>query len=163
MSCDIHIFAERRIRKSLKWKKVGDMFTVDEDWKDFYKKEKIDNPFYWQNYGLFGFLADVRNYAESESIIPARGMVVGLSPEVQKMYDEAREDPTYHSFSYLKLSELLEFDYNKTFTNKRSGSDDYGRIMTYRDFLGKNFFIHLKELEKIGPPKDVRVVFWFDN
>jgi hypothetical protein len=152
MSCDITIFAEAK--KKGKWQKVKKCFTSQEG-------KKTEHPFGWQNYGLFGFLADVRNYSGSETIKIPAGVPVGLSQEVQSEYEQAKESACCnHSFSYLRLSDLLAFDYDKKFVNVRS---DPPEVVTYREFLGDLFFTNLKELQTLGAVNDVRVIFWFDN
>lgn len=82
-----------------------------------------------------------------------------------------------HSASFLSAKELLEFDYDKEFWNRRVSKqigpnswtgaglaeEGEGKIVTYRDNLGEWFFKHLGELAQLGNPEDVRIVFWFDN
>lgn len=38
-----------------------------------------------------------------------------------------------------------------------------GTQMTYRQFLGENFFKDLEIMKTLGPPEDIRVVFGFDS
>ena len=54
MGCDIHSYAERKTSKGY---------------------EIIDglHPLDWRSYGLFGFLAGVRNYSAVTPIVPRRG------------------------------------------------------------------------------------------
>ncbi len=160
MSCDITIFAEVKNKQSGRWEKVGDVFSLRD--KEDSKKEKTDHPFYWQDYGLFGFLADVRNYSESASISKPKGIPNDVSDDIHdKWLEYGGED--HHSNSHLKLSELMSFNYEKKFINRRGQDEDFGKTMTYREFLGETFFIHLNELKQLGYPADVRIVFWFDN
>jgi hypothetical protein len=79
-------------------------------------------------------------------------------------------DDNYHSHSYLTLRELIEFDYDKTFWNRRItftgaslAKEGEGTIISYRENLGEFFFTHLEELKQLGDLDDVRIVFWFDN
>lgn len=154
MSCDITIFAEVRIKKTLNWEKVKKIFS-------YYDKKKAAGPFAWQNYGLFGFLANVRNYSKCETIKKPMGLPLQLSQGVQAEWESEKWNS--HSASYLKLSDLLAFDYDKTFVNQRANDEDYLKTMTDREFLGDLFFTNLKELQQLGEPNDVRVIFWFDN
>ncbi len=154
MSCDITTFAEVRIKKTLQWEKAKKVFS-------YYDNRKTEHPFSWQDYGLFGFLADVRNYSYCEPIKIPMGLPMQLSQQVQSEWES--EKWSSHSASYLKLSDLLAFDYDKTFINQRFGDEDYLKTMTYREFLGDLFFTNLKELQQLGEPNDVRVIFWFDN
>lgn len=83
----------------------------------------------------------------------------------------------YHSHSWITLKELLDHDYDKTFWNRRitrqlspncwSGSEianeGEGKIISYRENLGEEFFKDIELLKTYGNPEDVRVIFWFDN
>lgn len=151
MSCDITIFAEVRIKKSTSWR-IVDKKVFSDFWG------KTIHPFGDRNYGIFGFLADVRNYSDCPCIKKPMGLPLILSDEVQVKYDD--QSQIMHSASYLTLENLLAFDYDKKFINRRS--EDQLEI-TVREFLGKRFFKNLKELSKLGEPKDVRIIFWFDN
>lgn len=159
MGCDIHTFVE--VKKDGKWEFV-----------------KGVTPFDTRNYGIFGLLADVRNYSRVPVIAEARGLPGDLSPfMVKKTAEDSFYDDDGHSASWLLLSELLEFDYAQTFENRRtsgwlgprtlSGSvtcdEGEGENETLRDFLGYAFFADLTSLETLGEPDDVRVVFFFDN
>jgi hypothetical protein len=175
MGCDIHSFAEIRNKQTNKWEKVGDHFSLDEFDKKYYKKEKGENPFDWRNYSMFAFLAGVRNYDRCEPLSEPRGLPKDISIEVMEEYEKLRYDA--HSASFLTLKELLDFDYEKEFWNRRItkqtspnswngaslAEEGEGEIISYRDNLGEWFFIHLNELKELGEPEDVRIVFWFDN
>lgn len=124
--------------------------------------------FDWRSYGLFGFLADVRNYSFVPPLAPQRGVPNDTSAEIQRFMEG------YHSCSWLLLKELLEFDYSKTFEDRRttvkigerawSGAGDAGegkgRIVTFREFLGEGYFIELERLKAAGVE---RIVFGFDS
>ena len=62
-------------------------------------------------------------------------------------------------FSWLSAEELLAFDYDQEFSDRREQSPE---VSTYRDFLGEPFFRHLAALAEIGPKEDVRILFCFD-
>jgi len=175
MGCDIHSFAEIQNKKTNKWEKVGDVFSLDDFNKKYLKKNKGENPFNWRSYSMFAFLANVRNYDHCESISRPKGLPDDLSEGVKQHYEYWKYDA--HSASYLTAKELLEFDYDKTFWNRRvtkqisnnhwSGAtlaeEGEGVILTYRENLGNLFFVHLNELKELGEPDDVRIVIWFDN
>ncbi len=187
MGCDIHSFAEKRNKKTGKWEVVTDHFTLDSYDQEYYKKEKGDHPFDWRSYSVFAFLAGVRNYDHCEPLSKPKGLPYDseyLNTIVcnETIKQSIESDGDYHSLSYLTLKELIEFDYDKTFWNRRiyrttyrpdgtvSGVDGAsvaeegeGKMITYRENLGEFFFIHLEELKQLGEPEDVRVVFWFDN
>lgn len=161
MGCDIHSFAE--IRTDDRWQRVGDVFP---SWAGGETAEPFDD----RQYGLFGFLANVRNYSHSPVIAEPRGL-----PEDVELTDEEREDFAdmgYHSISWLTLSELQAYDYEQTFWDRRItrgnngaclAAEGEGRHLTLREFLGDGYFSRLDLLASMGKPDDVRVVFWFDN
>lgn len=154
MGCDIHSFAERK--KNGKWEKVGEVFSLDDWSKEYYKKDKTDSPFYWRSYSMFGFLANVRNYDKCKPLAEPKGFPYDASDEVVSEFDQWEFDA--HSASYLTVKELLDFDYDKTFYNEIDQ-----KYISYRENLRANFFEQLEELKALGNPEDVRIVFWFDN
>lgn len=189
MGCDIHSFAE--VRKNGKWEKVGEHFELDDFGKEYEKREKTECPFDWRSYSMFAFLAGVRNYDHCEPISEPKGLPKNSeflnSLTADEGYGAISQyehimDWDYHSHSFLTLEELLDFDYDRSFWNRRitriiyredgsvAGSngaciaeEGEGRIVTYRENLGEHFFKVIEELKQLGNPEDVRVVFWFDN
>ncbi len=150
MGCDIHTTAERNVNGQ--WIEVA----VDPE------------AFDWRSYGLFGFLADVRNYSHVPPIAPQRGVPADATIEARDNMDG------YHSCSWLSVRELLDFDYDATFEDRRTsaqtgpnswtGAADAGagngNLTTFRDFLGEGFFKELKRLRAAGVE---RIVFGFDS
>lgn len=153
MGCDIHAYAER---------KVGDKYEAIRD----------VSPFDYRNYGLYGWLADVRNYSAVTPIAAKRGLPDDMSADVREEYELWEMDA--HSASWLALSELLAFDYDQQMEDRRvtrqvgpnawSGAitcdPGEGEKTTYREFFGGRFFDDLEKLKASGAD---RVVFWFDN
>ena len=174
MGCDIHSFAEKINKQTNKWEKVGDAFTLDNYDKNRTGKDKGQHPFDWRSYSMFAFLANVRNYDHCVPISDPKGLPNDISDEVKEEYGEGWD---YHSASFLTAKELLDFDYDKTFWNRRItkqispnhwngaslAEEGEGKIISYRENLGESFFIHLEDLKQLGNPEDVRIVFWFDN
>jgi len=127
-------------------------------------------PFNWQNYGMFGFLANVRNYSQVPCISLPRGLPENVSEEV-KWYIEHEGDGAF-SVSWLSVDELLNFDYNSQFEDRRCAKQirprfwDHGstcevgegKMTTYRDFLSKEFF---RDLLILKENQADRIVFWF--
>jgi hypothetical protein len=175
MGCDIHSFAEIRNKETGKWEKVGDYFSLDKFDQEYYKKEKGDRPFDWRSYSMFAFLADVRNYDHCKPLSKPKGLPKDVCEDIRSEWERWYGDG--HSPSFLTAKELLDFDYDQTFWNRRVTKQTFpntwngaslaeegeGTIITYRENLGDWFFIHLEELKQLGDPKDVRIVFWFDN
>lgn len=161
MGCDIHSIAQKK---------------VDGVW------ETLDlKPFDWRSYDLFGFMADVRNLSAVPPLATCRGLPDDLVKRridddaiVQGWSGDEPDLPWYlgdHSFSWLSVKELLDFDYDQVFEDRRlkigpnmwGGSTvdpGLGEEKTYREFLGPMFF---KELMKLRMSGAERIVFGFDN
>jgi hypothetical protein len=155
MGCDIHIVAQKQ-NEAGQWGEITGSFSEG------------PSPFDWRSYGLFGFLAGVRNYSAVPPISEPRGLPddYGQDPEEPWLGD--------HSHSWLSVDELAAFDYDRPLEDRRitvqlapnfwSGSGlaepGAGRMTTYREFLGPGFFGDLAELQRIGAG---RIVFGFDS
>tara|TARA_B100000749_G_C18443540_1_gene473238 strand:+ start:1241 stop:1744 length:504 start_codon:yes stop_codon:yes gene_type:complete len=135
----------------------------------------VSSPFTQQNYDLFSLLAGVRNYA----IAPVIKSPVGLPPEpessCQGEWGFSYSEPCSihegnHSKTWYLLSELLKFDYEKIFENRRSefcSSDTVpegeGRMMSLRQFVGSVYFDDLAVLSTLADSDDVRVIMSFES
>lgn len=156
MGCDIHIKAQKRDGDS--WVNVNGDFTEG------------SAPFDWRSYGLFGFLAGVRNYSDLTPISEPRGLPEGVT-------EWSDNDETWfgdHSHSWLSVEELSAFNYDAAMEDRRVGRQlapnlysgactaepGGGKMTTYREFLGEAFFADLHELRRIGAE---RIVFGFDS
>jgi hypothetical protein len=180
MGADIHGFVE--IRKNGKW------YKLNKPHFSYYDGPK-EMPFEWRSYSLFGFLANVRNYSKTAVICEPKGLPNDseyLNEKKAKSLpffseesnsDELLNCDEYHPKSWLTLSELLAFDYSLQFWDRRVmkkesqnvwngaslAEEGEGRRISYKDFLGEYFFLHIEEMKQLGLPEDVRFVFWFDN
>lgn len=153
MGCDIHMFAEVKIKrrdKKQEWMTVGKVFK-DEYYKknqptymSTYGDEKSENAYEWnnkltmhpydaRNYDVFAILADVRNgrgFAGSDTgdgfnpIADPKGVPEDASDYYKKVVDEWAGDG--HSHSYFSMEELDAYDWNQT-TKHRGwvGPDQY--------------------------------------
>jgi hypothetical protein len=161
MGTDIHAFAE--VRRDGLWSKVENAFPRPEI-NQYPGHEMWDRLFYWRHYGLFGFLADVRNYAKVPTIGPPRGFPDDASAELNAMWQEEGAWTETHSASWLTLAELQAFDYDEVFIDEDVASErEEDALRTVREFLPDIYFRDLEILSGLGKPEDVRVVFWFDN
>jgi hypothetical protein len=168
MGCDIHSYCE--VKKDGVWVPSGDVFPLDEYDRKAYTKTHGVHPFDWRSYGLFGFLADVRNYSHVPCIQPPTySLLPDVSSYVREAYDSTGMDT--HSMSTLTARQLVEYNYSPIFWDRRvmkSGNgaaladEGEGAHLTLREFLGERFFVDLAVLKSLGPPDDVRIVFWFD-
>jgi len=148
MGCDLHGFVERKNEMG-QWEYAPGF-----------------HPFDWRSYRLYGWLAGVRNYSAVTPLSKPRGLPGDASASLKEKYND---DDDYHSASWVSLEELLEFDYDAMVEDRRVSTPHTGNAtcapgegetMTYREFLGKNFFEELGKLKEIGT---CRVVFWFDS
>jgi hypothetical protein len=149
MGCDIHAQAERQI---------DGRWTVIEHL----------SPFDLRSYGLFAFLAGVRNYSAIPPLAAPRGIPADSPGEGEDGYLGD------HSYSWLSLEELLAFDYDQPLEDRRSFGQiadnawsgaitvepGEGHATTYRAFLPEQFFIDLEAMKAAGAE---RVVFGFDS
>lgn len=178
MGCDIHPILEVR-HSDGKWHKVESYdipgFNFYEDWDT--EKQYSNFPLNWRSYGMFGFLADVRNYSQVPPLSEPRGL-----PSNSVWLDQVTEETKgcsveesnrqyvleggCHSHSWLTLQELLDFNYDRMFEDRRvtkQADPGEGNMITFREFLGPTFFEHLEAMKTYGTPEDVRLVFWFDS
>lgn len=143
MGCNIHALAERRVNGA--WHYLGVVFD-------------------WKYYGLYGFLADHRNYAESPTLGPPQMCIPeDASDDVKTMYGGGHAVMA-HDAGWVTLPQLLNFDYEQTFVNQNI--QRLGDVMTVREWLHEEYFEEVRKLDswrEAGDPESVRVVFWFDN
>lgn len=174
MKYEIHTHAEIKNSKTGKWSKVTNYFSLYEIEKEIFK-QRGDSPFYSEESSIFAFLANVENY---DSILPltikSRGLPKDVCKEIKADWKNRHfiEECTNPTFIY--LNELNEFDYDRKFITRNKISKKYGKsssltfepeskgtLISYRDYLGEMFFKHLQELNELGDPEDVRIIFWF--
>lgn len=156
MSCNIHAWAEKK--------------TPDGGWRHIPMSNEPFTYVHW--YGLYGFLADVRNYHGVPPIEQPRGLPDDVSAYVRR--DNSDWTCDAHTESWLTIAELEAFDYSAAMEDRRytqqtgprsfdggaTCEEHQGRKTTFREFLGENFF---KELDRLKSLRVERVVFWFDN
>ncbi len=155
MGCDIHIVAQRC--DAGEWRDVEGNFVEG------------SAPFDWRSYGMFGFFGHGgRNYSEVPPISEYRGLPEGVGD------DEDGWKFGDYGFSWLSVSELASFDYDRQFEDRRvtrevspgnfhggiTAEPGEGQVTTFREFLGEAFFKDLAELQRIGAD---RIVFGFDS
>jgi len=154
MGCDIHCYVEKRT--SAGWVQVQ------------IKPDPMDV----RSYGIFGFLAGVRNYSDVPPLAAPRGLPADMSFGVRREYEGWRDDA--HTPSWLSMEELMAFNYSAQVEDRRctrrvaggymSGAETCapgeGEQMPWSEFLGDWFMDELKRLKDAGAE---RLVFWFDN
>lgn len=121
--------------------------------------------FHARNYSAF--LAGLHNTSMVMPIAAPRGLPDDTSYSVAADYDAEDIEP-----SWLSVRELLAFDYDATFEDRRvarrvpegwvdhaiTGEAGEGVIVSYREFLGEEFFAALEKISRSGAE---RIVFWF--
>lgn len=156
-----------------------------------YNEITTDEPYQGRNYSLFALLADVRNDHDLTPLSEPKGLPKDVSEEIKEKAEEWGGDG--HSHSYFTLQELLDIDWDFTvipqaglvdkknydlfkLTNRPyewcqgTNQTDYHKIkwnVSLREFM-RDFIDVLYELRYWGKlkelePKDIRLVFWFDN
>ncbi len=143
MGCDIHGFVE--IKRNDKWK-LSDV-EIPED----------------RSYDTFAILAGVRNYVNAIPISEPKGLPEDLSEESKNddniQHLEYWQEGDGHSFSWLTLKEILDYNWEQEFADSRN---DY-KLVKAKDAICNSwtcFITYLKTVEL--EPENIRIVFWFD-
>lgn len=162
MGCDIHLFAQRRIKQPWykawlghkdRWVSV-DKYSPNEDYGKWDGEPeftiKSEDRIYTdgRNYNLFCALCGVRSYHFNDNppmISEPKGLPPNLCPEIQREVDNYGSDGHSHSWNFLK--ELESFDWSS-----------YGK--TCDDFRNEV----IPKLRAItNNPEDIMIVYFFDN
>lgn len=151
---------------------------------DGYEAPAYSEPFRDQNYGMFGLFAGERNDSQCQVLSAPHGFpddiseaaLLFLIPEIKQtdtfcgygrfelpQPDSVAErialaEPDTYAYSWLSAAELLAFDYDQKFTDQRTTPP---QETTYREFLGKRYFLHLEALRAVSAHDEVRVLFCF--
>lgn len=144
MGCDIHEWIE--VNRNGQWVEIDSAVRFHRD------------------YGLFGFLADVRNYSAVPPLSQPRGLPEGSSVPAEDAEFYAHDG---HSASWFTLAELVQFDYGQMFEDRRLHGNTVGagegQVTTFREFLPGWWFSALDQWSTLAAPEAVRLVFYFDN
>ena len=173
MGIDLTTLIEKRVDKASNWE------YIDKE-KFFVENNLVPNyefPFRTRNSRIFGFLGDINNCSDVGPLTPIRGLPSDASTPVLREFEDEEDDIVEDKVSYLMLSELIEHNYEQIIEDKETTETRIqtnpnqviispvkgtsGPKMTLRDFLGQHFFKELELLSTIGPPNNVRLVFWF--
>lgn len=121
-----------------------------------------------QSYAMYGWLADVRNYSKVPPVIERRGLPVDVSSDIANL----SEANWAYGHSWIGLDELLCFDYNATFEDRRTpnGAGPYGTtypegmgtVKPYREIFAPVFWEDIEKLKALDAPENIRIVFFFD-
>jgi hypothetical protein len=158
MGADIHSHVELKDESGI-WRVAE--WESDDKW--------AAGPFDWRSYSLFGWLADVRNYSAVTPLDQPRGLPDDVNTGLRTEFDDFGDG---HSASWFTVDELLAFDYDQQFEDRRvtrngnggvTAEPGEGEMTTYREFLGPAFFVDLDRLRALNEQAPTRIVFWFDN
>ncbi len=182
MGCDIHTCAQRRDEDG-NWVEVRGGFVHD-DWSSG------ATPWDGRHYGLFGWLAGVRNYSGVTPYSEPRGLPDDFDAEEHEAYgeklhrqhlaDTGEHDWNLsrsvgdHSFTWFTVDELLAVDYDQLVEDRRvtreiapglisggvTGEPGEGQKMTLREFLPDYYFKDLEIMKKRGA---ARIIVGFDS
>lgn len=154
------IYSRVEVKKDGAWRMVED--AIFPPATEYGPVRNTCEPFDWRSYGMFGFLADVRNMSCVPCIQEATyELPSDASQEMRDRYEE--NYPT----SCIVLKKLLDFDYDQSFEDRRIDGGNTcepgkGEMTTFRKFLGDTFFRDLEIMKSLGDPEDVRIIFHFD-
>ncbi len=126
--------------------------------------EYENGPFERQYYGVFGWLADIRNYSAVTPISEARGLPEDVSADVLAEHENGCDA---YGVSWLSVDELMAVDYDQRVEDRRGDGGTTvppgdGEATSLREFLGDPFFRDLDVLRVLNDKRPARVVFWFD-
>lgn len=136
---------------------------VQDDNKKWHIAQTI---FDFRNYGVFGFLANVRNYS-AVPLLP--GVHEGIPEDASEEYLDHCDDR--HSYHWCMVDALTKFDYDGLVEDRccMIGNDSgctceegQGTIEKWSDFLGGTFLRDVYTLSTYDPDK-TRVVYCFDS
>lgn len=139
----------------------------------------------WQCYDVFGFLAGERGRAVNNAIAQRRGLPYDSTDEALDSIAPYSGDPSVGSgygewalsepktpnersiacmaeterygFSWVGLSELVEFDYDQEITSEE------GAPSAYRQELGDRYFENLEALKAKADQGEIRLLFCFEG
>jgi len=145
MGTDIHVTAQKRINGE--WVDVPTDFMSD------------------RNYAAFGWLADVRNYADVPPLADLRGWPIDADHDAADWH---------HGHTWYSLEELTSFDFDQPVENRRvtrqmpggwfnggcTADPGEGEMTTYRGLFGEYFMDGLKQLADSGVE---RILISFDS
>ena len=158
MGCDIHMCAEHR-QKNGEWVRVlppehaYDPWLVENGWD----ADAVQTWYANRNYALFGVLAGVRSYDDTDPISRVRGLPEDLSDEVSEIaFDDGAGDLFWlgdHSHTWLTLDEILAYDWDRPHAHT-----------TLREWCSEFLTRTVPALQALDPdPRNVRLVFGFDS
>ncbi|NTF18116.1 hypothetical protein G6L37_06835 [Agrobacterium rubi] len=160
MGCDIHLIAQRKARPD----ETGAAATEGSRGFIDVTGDFLD----CRSYGLFGFLAGVRNYSGVAPISKPRGLPRDFH-DGKHVFHDLDNDWGCHNHSWLSLEEMLEYDYDQEIEDRRvtrngdgghTADPGEGKTMSLREFLGDWYFSELERMKEEGVD---RIVFCFDN
>lgn len=144
MGCDIHLHIEIKI-------------AGIEGWQHF------SHPHVHQNYLLFSYMANVRNYDNVTPISSPKGLPPDISEVTKYCYTVDKLHYHPHSESYLDSDEIAKLDEVWESFAKEDFNNDLEHSIFQCYLFGNSFGGFRRYGDKVPNLQDVRFVFWFDN
>ena len=141
---EMYLYVEVKLHPNVGWS-VVEQPTFSHP----YLNEKVETPFSWAGTALFTFLGGWFGSNGSKTALSLLCQPRGFPSDVSTyVKDECADmDGLPHSMSYVSLKELNDFEYSPL----------------YKSALGDCFFKNIEEMNALGEPENVRIVFWFDD
>lgn len=109
MGADIYAYLEKHNSETNEWEPIGTKLWVGDGTINV--PEDLD---IWRSYALFSILAGVRSRGDIKPIVKPRGLPSDCSSEIRQIL----EDDDRYALSYLRLDEILNFDWGQTTTQR---------------------------------------------
>ncbi len=145
--------------------------VFDEETKQWNYKCKSDNPepincwhnnleSFFDRFDLFFLFKDINNQWQSNAVIKYKGLPIDCSEQIVKAHHFYFEEVNMcQSVSYLNLTDLLNFDYEKTIDITEIAKKDIllfrfeinkskKQTITHKEWLGEDFFIELRKTKQ---------------
>jgi hypothetical protein len=72
-----------------------------------------------RSYAIFGFIGNERNYAHSPVLASYRGVPEDATPDTRSLFEDEDGPTGYHGVNWLSLKEMLNYDYEHVFWDRR--------------------------------------------
>lgn len=145
--------------------------VFDEETKQWNYKFKSENPepinqWYYNLEKFFGgfdlafLFEEINKQKDSNAVDKYRGLPTDCSEEIVKSYHFYNEEVNMcKNASYFDLTDLLHFDYEKTFNLAAISEEDYclyqfdfnkskKQFIPHKDWLGEDFFVELQKIKQ---------------
>jgi hypothetical protein len=171
---DVHLCVERRGANG-RWERAEPLVPIRPPYDDFpdddfpYPVPGLERKLLYegQNRILFSVLQGTvwELSPGAESPPHSRGLPDDVSAETRAVFDWDNDPPDLFGMSWLLLAELEAYDWSQPLTGSyhRSSGEYVTEERPLSDWCGHFLSTTVPAMRELGPPEDVRAVFWFDN